>query len=179
MTEPKRCTLDGCEKLLAAQGMCHMHRNRVRRNGTTELIKPYARTAPLKPMVHGTQRAYQQFGCRCEVCVMATRERARRYHANYKERIAEKRLLKEYGITREDYARMLEAQGGVCAICQGARPDGKPLYVDHCHTTGAVRALLCTQCNTGIGMFGDDPDRLLAAAAYLLRQIDVLREVSK
>lgn len=176
MNEPKCCTIEGCEKMLAAQGMCHMHRNRVRRNGTTELERPYQRKAPLKPMVHGTQRAYQQFGCRCDVCIDAVRARARKYYVNYKERVAEKRLFKAYGISRAEYDRMLTEQGGVCAICGGVRPDGKPLYVDHCHDSGAIRALLCTQCNTGIGMFNDDPDRLLAAAAYVVQHATAKQE---
>lgn len=171
------CTIEGCEKPLYRQGMCHMHRNRVRRHGDPHVVTP-PRTGQVKPLVHGSQRAYQTYGCRCEPCVMGVRERARKYHENYKERIAAKRLLREYGITQADYDRMLDEQGGVCLICAGTRPDGKPLYVDHCHTSGAVRGLLCTQCNTGLGMFSDDPDRLLAAAAYLLRQADVLREVA-
>lgn len=61
---------------------------------------------------------------------------------------------------------MLEAQGGVCAICR--RPsDPAPLHVDHDHRTGAIRGLLCSPCNTAIGLLGDDPDRMMAAAAYL------------
>lgn len=69
---------------------------------------------------------------------------------------------------------MLEEQNGVCAICFSPPLPRDRLFVDHCHASGAVRALLCRPCNTGIGMLKDDPDRLMAAAAYLLQYTDVL-----
>ena len=58
---------------------------------------------------------------------------------------------------------MLEAQGGVCAICR----TGTRRHVDHDHATGAVRALLCFNCNGGLGQFRDDPCLLHAAALYV------------
>jgi hypothetical protein len=70
---------------------------------------------------------------------------------------------------------MLEAQGGCCAVCRkpesarNKRGELLPLAVDHCHQTGKVRALLCSLCNKGIGLFGDDPALLRAAADYLER----------
>lgn len=78
-----------------------------------------------------------------------------------------------YGIAREEYEEMDCAQSGVCAICE--QPETrlhrsgkvKALSVDHDHDTGAVRGLLCSACNTAIGLLGDDPDRLVAAAFYL------------
>jgi hypothetical protein len=82
-------------------------------------------------------------------------------------------LKKYYGITLHQYEQMFKAQNGVCAICGGRETtndkDGAPrrMPVDHCHTTGRIRGLLCTQCNRGLGMFGDSPERLLAAAKYL------------
>lgn len=83
-------------------------------------------------------------------------------------------LKATYGITLEDYTEMLAWQGGVCAICllpetQRKGPDGgaKALAVDHCHTTGNIRSLLCGRCNTALGMFGESADRLRAAARYL------------
>lgn len=85
-------------------------------------------------------------------------------------------LKRRFGISNADYAKMHEAQGGLCAICQ--RPEtakhkasggSRSLAVDHCHGGGHVRALLCSACNTGLGNFGDDPDRLRAAISYLER----------
>ncbi len=77
-------------------------------------------------------------------------------------------LRRRYGITAADADAMLEAQGGLCAICRSA----PAAHVDHDHVTGAVRALLCFGCNGGLGQFGDDPERLRAAADYVERHRD-------
>lgn len=85
------------------------------------------------------------------------------------------KLRVHYGMTVEDFDAMSQAQGGRCAIC-GALPYGgrdgarkKYLAVDHDHATGEVRALLCDGCNTGIGQFKEDPERIIAAAEYLMK----------
>jgi hypothetical protein len=80
--------------------------------------------------------------------------------------------LKKFGITPDDYERMLAEQNGVCAICkncEAAARDGRPLRlaVDHSHTSGAVRKLLCTKCNTMLGGARDSVEVLQAAIDYL------------
>jgi hypothetical protein len=72
-----------------------------------------------------------------------------------------------YGITLEERNAMLENQGGSCAICCATKHGGVGWHLDHCHTTGTVRKILCHRCNTAIGMFNDDAELLRAAAAYL------------
>ena len=67
---------------------------------------------------------------------------------------------------------MLSGQGGLCAICgQPPKPDGVRaagrLHVDHDHVTGAVRALLCNECNRALGYLRDDPNLMRAAAEYV------------
>ncbi len=76
-----------------------------------------------------------------------------------------------YGMTEEQYAAMLDAQGGGCAICRTTEWNGRhPVpHVDHDHRTGEVRGILCHACNLGLGKFKDDPDLLRAAIAYLTR----------
>lgn len=77
-----------------------------------------------------------------------------------------------YGLTPERYVEMLEEQGGVCAICgtdEWPGKDNRP-HVDHDHSTGRVRGILCSHCNHGLGKFRDDPKRLRAAAEYLERE---------
>lgn len=80
--------------------------------------------------------------------------------------------VKAYGLTPDDYDSLLEKQDGKCAICArpAAEAPGKHgLHIDHCHTTGAVRGLLCANCNRGLGLFADDPSALETAAQYLRR----------
>jgi Recombination endonuclease VII len=78
-------------------------------------------------------------------------------------------ITRRYGMSREDYCAMSEAQGSACAICRTPFADIKRLCVDHCHQTGQVRGLLCNGCNVGLAHFGDDPRRTTAATDYLLR----------
>jgi hypothetical protein len=64
-------------------------------------------------------------------------------------------LKDRYGINAEDYDRMFDQQGGCCAICAGSesRAKSEHFHVDHCHSTGRVRALLCGPCNTKLGWY--------------------------
>ena len=101
------------------------------------------------------------------------RDRDDGYYARSAERRRTRRFrdtLAKYGITEEQYNKLTAKQGGVCAIC-GQRPTGngpnRRLVVDHHHDSGQVRGLLCGPCNTGLGLFMDDPDRLAAAVRYL------------
>lgn len=71
----------------------------------------------------------------------------------------------KFGIGLHQYQTLLEEQGGVCFIC--GQPDKRNLAVDHNHKTGAVRRLLCTNCNTALGKFQDDPALLRKAADYV------------
>jgi hypothetical protein len=72
-----------------------------------------------------------------------------------------------FGFYYSDYLAMLEAQGGVCAICHESCRPGRRLSVDHCHATGRIRGLLCDWCNRGLGLFRDSPESLLRAERYL------------
>jgi len=79
----------------------------------------------------------------------------------------ERRLIRVYGITMEQYLATLEEQGGRCAICQ-KKPRARRLAVDHNHKTGRVRGLLCTRCNHKLlGASGENPQILRRAAEYL------------
>lgn len=73
-----------------------------------------------------------------------------------------------YGLTEQEYQALHVAQAGKCAICGVPESELKRgLHVDHCHTTGRVRGLLCDRCNVALGMFGDDAARMQRAALYL------------
>lgn len=114
---------------------------------------------------------------RCQACRAAATGRARRRDPEaYRRRSGAYRKAKpdvargaylkyKYGITLEEYERMLAAQGGRCWICQGV--DSVRLSVDHCHATGDVRALLCGNCNRLIGYAKEDGEVLVRAAHYV------------
>lgn len=77
-------------------------------------------------------------------------------------------LKRRYGITSDDYAKILASQSYRCAICGTTTcHTGRNFSVDHCHTTGKVRGLLCAHCNVGLGNFKDDPTLLTNAIKYL------------
>jgi hypothetical protein len=110
----------------------------------------------------------------------ANRARARAteragYRRNTEQVRAAKRdahYLRKYGITRAQRDEMLVAQDGKCLICETSNWGKKGPAVDHCHTTGRVRGLLCGNCNTMIGLAHEDPAILLKAIEYLKRGLD-------
>ncbi len=89
-------------------------------------------------------------------------------------------LKKKFGITPDDYERMLEAQGGHCALCPATVGNSlRPrLHVDHDHETGAVRKLLCSRCNMALGIVGESVELLKAMIQYLLPEgvLDIATE---
>ena len=131
---------------------------------------------------------YNTTNNRCKSCTKV-------YHQKYRSRLDVKKRESErnkkrvasgerrayhikntYGITPEKYEEMLTAQGGVCAICKNedTKLKSDKFSIDHNHTTGEVRGLLCGSCNTGLGLFGDSVDTLMGAAAYLMSSTDIL-----
>lgn len=83
------------------------------------------------------------------------------------------RYLRNYGISLEEYNQLLEKQHNVCAIChlpekaKNNQGEIRQLAVDHCHTTGKVRGLLCHSCNVLLGKAYDNVVILANAIEYL------------
>ena len=89
------------------------------------------------------------YGSRCKAC-----QKAGSSEAYWK---------RAYGLTKADVAQLRSLQGNRCAICG----DPEPEHLDHDHSTGEIRQLLCTRCNMGLGQFRDDPFLLHMAAFYV------------
>lgn len=89
------------------------------------------------------------------------------YHAKNKDKAKNRWLLHKFNITLTQYTEILARQGGRCAVCHRTNPEQKYFPVDHKHSTGQVRGILCGTCNVGIGMFYDNPELLRQAAQYL------------
>jgi hypothetical protein len=113
------------------------------------------------------------------------KEKIREARAKYKQKLRDqgiKRKTKEkpgkaykrlYGITEDDFQRMLKEQNYVCKIClqpETATRNGKVkrLSIDHCHTTGKVRGLICHSCNTVIGRYKDDAETFKRFVEHLI-----------
>lgn len=102
-------------------------------------------------------------------------ELVKKYGRTYMDKNWRRLRLEQYGITLEIYEQIFKDQEGRCAICKEL-PGKKRLNVDHCHETGKVRGLLCTNCNHALGAFKDKPEHLDAGAAYLRRCIDYTQD---
>lgn len=114
----------------------------------------------------------------CKDCLksyrISTKERTSEYKKAYnldkQDYIRYKRLYDKYGVTKEWYFEQLEKQDHKCAICSCEEPRGNGnvhFHVDHCHSTGKVRGLLCSSCNTALGNFKDSTELMRKAIEYI------------
>lgn len=109
----------------------------------------------------------------CPVC--AEKERNRKPRKQNPETYKNWYYQRRYGITLEAFEAMEKAQGYRCAICgteKARKQSGKVddcLHVDHCHTTGKVRGLLCLSCNRAVGLIKDSPEIAERMGAYLTK----------
>ena len=168
------CVVEGCEDPHSAQGYCASHYARWRRKG--DAGAPFS-VRRRDPRVRDEQGRKQ-----CRDCDAWLPESS--FHRNKSQsdflspRCTQCHyalfVARRYGLEPSWYTETLARQGGGCAIC-GTPPNGKRLHVDHNHShctaskgcPECVRGLLCSPCNTGIGMLGESADRLAAATAYL------------
>ena len=155
MQKLPECEEEGCCEPVKAKNLCQMHYQRLLRHGH---VRPGTRAKTMKKCIieNCDNTLYAKSLC----------------HAHY----IKERKWKSSGVDARRYQEMLREQGTVCAICgkPERRPDKasgkiKDLAIDHCHSTGAVRALLCSNCNTALGLFNDDPALLGKAQAYVLK----------
>ena len=101
-----------------------------------------------------------------------TKEKDRKYRLNNARNCRSASLKYRFGITADDYDVMYDNQKGCCAICGIHSSDYTNktklrLHVDHCHTTGMIRGLLCNSCNTSLGGFKDNEEIMSKAIAYI------------
>lgn len=83
------------------------------------------------------------------------------------DRYKELLLKRNYDLSLDEFKKMVDKQKNLCAICHKPEPTQKCLAVDHCHTTGKVRGLLCSRCNPALGGFMDNIQNLKNAIKYL------------
>lgn len=158
-----KCEVDQCAKVSRSRGLCETHYMRVVRTGeagTADLLavkyfegmteKRCTTCKEIKPIgsFHKVNRP-SKYVAVCKSC------------RNTQISIYQRKRL--YGLDEAEYRQMVDAQGGMCAICEST----KRICIDHDHSTGAVRKLLCDMCNKALGLAEDNPSRLRAMADYL------------
>lgn len=171
-----QCAVADCPRRKWALGYCSTHYRRWTRHGDVNHA-PHVKLKPKEPCSDegcGEPREalglcnhhyQQQYRRQNPPDPGSQRERSRRF------------ALKKYGLTLEAYESRLDEQGGRCAICQSPYPGGNgydnySLVVDHDHSTGKVRGLLCRNCNAGLGLLGDTAERIATALEYIRRSQD-------
>jgi hypothetical protein len=170
------CLEQGCKGKSAARGLCRRHYQIRHRHGTLPPLQ-----LQLMLGVHSlTNVDKNQRLADCAVCGPGIRIRVRvragrggiecmtkiasAPRRRKRKRISRSRRGVPYVLSRADYEAIYESQGGRCAICQ-QQPD--TLMIDHDHSDGRVRGLLCHHCNVALGFLRDSPDLADEAAAYL------------
>lgn len=171
----KRCSFDDCDRAHVSGGFCYSHYRQARKGGGLRKIADVR--SSLTRNAHGQKQCrickswfdvseFRSSGSmldgldsRCSVCI----------HASHIERL--------FNLSSDMYRRILDAQGGGCAVCGGGPGvAGRSFHVDHDHSCcpesgrscgNCIRGLLCNNCNTAVGLMRDDPARLRAAADYL------------
>jgi len=153
--KPDCCVEVDCENPVKANGLCAAHYQRFLRHGHTRY--------------RDRKRPAQQ--CSLEDCdnILYANALCHQHYMKF-------RRWKNWSVTPEIYNSMLKGQNYVCKICEqkekvtnGKSGKVRDMSIDHCHSTGKIRALLCNPCNTAIGLFKDDPATLRKAADYLER----------
>lgn len=175
------CSEPGCDRGTYAKGLCEKHYKRTRpkkrlrppsdshilreqgrkRCPFCGLVKDLAEFAPSRKEDAKVQVQPFCLSCRPEVSRLAAlRQKQTRG--------------RRYGLTEDELRTLLSLQGGLCAVCRtfetistSPGDSANALAIDHDHADGSVRGLLCQRCNQSLGIFRDDPERILRAVAYL------------
>lgn len=90
-----------------------------------------------------------------------------KHHEQRREQQIDSRLRNRYGISKDEYDAILLNQDGVCKICREFKPGPKSMHVDHCHSSGKVRGILCSRCNLKVGLIENNRDWIIKADEYL------------
>jgi hypothetical protein len=123
-----------------------------------------------------TFRTVDGLHSRCKSCINnIARERYKEDPVKLSEINRRAKYKAKYGLTVDDYDVLFAKQGGKCALCgidNTGRENAKHFAIDHCHDTGVIRGLLCSPCNTALGLMKDNVDTMYNAIGYVLESRD-------
>lgn len=155
------------QKYRAQCRMCHKGYQMLREERRQQVDngrKPCGKCKVVQPLTEFHKDMSMNHGLTswCKTC-------KRDYMAANADHISATRLIKLYGVSRDEADRLRSIAN--CNICDSNLSAGwRSRAVDHCHSTGKVRGVLCKRCNLGLGYFLDDPTRLQGAIDYLKKQ---------
>ncbi len=123
-------------------------------------------------LIDSTNYVNNSFGIRskCRICFNLEKRMGQSYSSlpkEQKEKYENRRRKNKYGITGEDYNKLLKLQLEVCAICKQKCSSGDNLCVDHNHETGKIRGLLCRKCNLAVNLVQENEDTVWALMDYI------------
>jgi len=172
------CNVDGCDRVVKYKGLCSMHYHRQYKHGVFD--KPKTRRERLiengksycpkcdeeKEISEFNRDKHTAFGIAI-YCRECSKTKSNGRYKNFKREHRNVSLKSRYGISVDEYDKLLIEQKNRCWICGKETNKGRLMCVDHDHVTGKVRGLLCTKCNLGLGKFNDDVRLLERAIKYL------------
>jgi hypothetical protein len=176
------CSVRGCEQVARAHHLCTTHYYRHRKYGDVFENIPVDQQTKGLPLPERARRAALPAGRRfCPGCKQDKDVKQFSRSVTYCKRCARAQQLKhKYGLTLADYDRMLAAQRGRCAICGSTRAsknNKKAFAVDHDHSTGQIRGLLCISCNHYLlGILENSDASITRLREYLNRAVEAREE---
>lgn len=172
-----------CRSCLAVKLLSEFHFNKRFRDGLTRICKTcvnnYARAWHKANPECARKNHKRHYTANREKILERTRKwhkanpekikaSQKKYANAHPERLRLSYVKYKYGLHPDIYKAMAEAQNSLCAICKEPEQKGKTLGVDHCHTTGRIRGLLCFKCNIMLGMIEGKPSLLTALASTII-----------
>lgn len=151
------CTAPGCVRPQISQGLCGGHYAQQQRGRKLTPLQPHNRVVDgFKVCTH----------CNENLPIADFGRKLNRYTEMCKPCRGIELRANTYGLTRDAVRELIKSP---CHCCGTVVADMKQLHIDHCHTTGEVRGVLCHACNTSLGLLSEDPARMRALASYIER----------
>lgn len=179
----KVCSIEGCGREHCGRGFCSKHYQAFRTHGDPnhkrprpsvreDGLKKCSRCKLLKVLEEFSRRTLNnRLNSWCKKCAARRQGDLYRNNPELRLRVNEGNIRRKYGLSPEGRKEMFEKQGGLCAICkQPETSKNMRLSVDHDHETGKIRGLLCSNCNTALGLLKESPGIAQAATDYLKSQ---------
>lgn len=158
------CSMDGCFGKHLSLGFCRRHYRSYKRWGDAAAVDQRRDNTLCVDCGADVVEAKPKWGRRCEGC--------------YLRGMRLSKVRAAYGESAVPLFDKAYAGAGVCAVCGTDKcKSGRRLSIDHNHETGEVRGLLCGDCNRALGLLGEDFDRIMSLASYMLSYQNVLGKV--